>query len=484
MQKILIINLVLSFHSSCQPERYHYYDLDQENSTEYVFPKLNNLYKLDLRKCGISYIPTITFSQMPKLKVLLLSENNLLSIKSGTFQKLSNLLSLNISHNNLNEGYETTSLSFNFEGLESLEILDLSETKFIVTGMSFNDLGNLKMLFLCNSNLSSIKEAVFNSLKKLEILDLSKNPRLEISKATFTGLGKLKQLHITHSNIDLLNDPFEYLSSLEILNLSSNKIQFLNETKFAFQNKLKKLILNNNGINTWASRIFSNNLLLDDLHIQGNQLLNINEAMLHDLLRLRVVDLSENPFLCFCSLKKFVRTMKNTNIEILFWDHGGSYKCLSNFNNKRQKYSYKFKLNDGCIMPSIYKHEESHSLQSNIKQVSLSPLYVALGSIASILLLMMMCCWKRHRIYHLSQAIRNATILSLMDDNNEECFKQQNNYLYDVFVSYSDPNRQWVLEELIPNLEVSSAIKVCLHERDFQVSISEKWGNKVILIKE
>lgn len=41
---------------------------------------------------------------------------------------------------------------------------------------------------------------------------------------------------------------------------------------------------------------------------------------------------------------------------------------------------------------------------------------------------------------------------------------------YDVFVSYSDIDRSWVLDDLIPSMEADGDISLCFHERDFQVN--------------
>lgn len=40
---------------------------------------------------------------------------------------------------------------------------------------------------------------------------------------------------------------------------------------------------------------------------------------------------------------------------------------------------------------------------------------------------------------------------------------------YDVFVSYCNEDRDWVLDHLLPHLESDCSISACLHERDFQV---------------
>lgn len=87
--------------------------------------------------------------------------------------------------------------------------------------------------------------------------------------------------------------------------------------------------------------------------------------------------------------------------------------------------------------------------------------------------------WKKRDIRYFCAIFKNTLILSLYkDDKKALMMKNRRNkssaadqYIYDVFVSYSDRDRQWVLDQLIPNLEKRSEITICLHERDFQVGV-------------
>ena len=60
-----------------------------------------------------------------------------------------------------------------------------------------------------------------------------------------------------------------------------------------------------------------------------------------------------------------------------------------------------------------------------------------------------------------------------MKDENDPLTESKENadkdFAYDVFVSYCDENRTWVLDEMLPNIEKREEINICLHERDFQV---------------
>lgn len=89
--------------------------------------------------------------------------------------------------------------------------------------------------------------------------------------------------------------------------------------------------------------------------------------------------------------------------------------------------------------------------------------------------------WKRKDIRYFCTIFKNTLILSLdkedkkalmMTNRRRKSNNQEDSYTYDVFVSYCDKDREWVLEHLIPNIEKRSQVTICLHERDFQVGLS------------
>lgn len=89
--------------------------------------------------------------------------------------------------------------------------------------------------------------------------------------------------------------------------------------------------------------------------------------------------------------------------------------------------------------------------------------------------------WKRKDIKFFFSILKNTLILSFDKDDNKTLLmtKQRrksgpnnDNYRFDLFVSYSEKDREFVLDQLIPNLEKRSEITICLHERDFEVGMS------------
>lgn len=48
--------------------------------------------------------------------------------------------------------------------------------------------------------------------------------------------------------------------------------------------------------------------------------------------------------------------------------------------------------------------------------------------------------------------------------------REKEDCIYDAFISYNSSDEQWVMEQLLPNLEGNgSNFKLCLHHRDFEV---------------
>lgn len=87
--------------------------------------------------------------------------------------------------------------------------------------------------------------------------------------------------------------------------------------------------------------------------------------------------------------------------------------------------------------------------------------------------------WKRRDIKYFCAIFKNTLILSFDKSDkqtlmmkNRKSNNNEDDYRFDLFVSYSDKDREFVLDQLIPNLEKRSEITICLHERDFQVGLS------------
>lgn len=109
-----------------------------------------------------------------------------------------------------------------------------------------------------------------------------------------------------------------------------------------------------------------------------------------------------------------------------------------------------------------------------------TPLIIYLSVALPLTFICALWFWKRKDIRYFCAVFKNSLILSfdtddkktLMMQNRRRSNANEDQYRFDLFVSYSDKDREFVLDQLLPNLEKRSEIKICLHERDFQVGLS------------
>ena len=129
----------------------------------------------------------------------------------------------------------------------------------------------------------------------------------------------------------------------------------------------------------------------------------------------------------------------------------------------------------------VYEDDEEPKINLEVPEKlpnTLLIIYISVG--VPLTLVCAIWFWKRKDIKYFCAVFKNSLILSfdnddkktLMMSNRRKSGTNDDQYRFDLFVSYSDKDRQFVLDQLIPNLEKRSEITICLHERDFQVGQS------------
>jgi len=157
-------------------------------------------------------------SQVQQIKL----DHNFISIIDKNLSHLSNLLSFDISDNNL------VSISHHFiqaiPALLKLEELYLQNNQLISIPNELVDLVNLRILDIRNNNISYLPS--LSPLTRLEELHMSGNPEFESFgfPLSILKLTNLKQLDISNNNlINLHPRIFEKLTKLEYLDVGGNK---------------------------------------------------------------------------------------------------------------------------------------------------------------------------------------------------------------------------------------------------------------------
>lgn len=187
------------------------------------------------------------------------------------------------------------------------------------------------------------------------------------------------------------------------------------------------------------------------------------------------------------------------NFDFLLLDYNkNDYKCVEHYYDENgsserilQFYEVESCLSGEFPTPKSTTDDESNEepttkhpaetttpgIPRNLKKFEFMYLYILFG--IPFIMMTSLLYWKRADIKYFFAIFKNSIILSL-DKEDKKALMMTNrkrkmntdNFIYDVFVSYSDKDRPWVLDEFIPNIEKRAEINICLHERDFQVGMS------------
>nr|AIO08215.1 variable lymphocyte receptor C [Petromyzon marinus] len=111
----------------------------------------------------------------------------------------------------------------------------------------FDQLTELKQLFLLNNQLKSLPSGVFDSLTKLTILQLDYNQLQSVPKGAFDKLTNLDKLYLSNNQLQSIEAGlFDKLTNLQTLDLQVNQLQSVPNGAFDSLGKLDYMTLNNN----------------------------------------------------------------------------------------------------------------------------------------------------------------------------------------------------------------------------------------------
>eukprot|EP00961_Rhodomonas_salina_P222386 3007291-Rhodomonas_salina.1 len=151
------------------------------------------------------------FSELGKLKVLVLSNNRIKGVEKGAFAALGNLKKLDLSGNILcgstERCDESLVLSGAFDGLKSLEELYLGGNTILGTLKSdlFADLVKLKTLHVQGCRLGSFEAGTLWSQPELLSLDLSRNRIGNLDDDVFKKSTELEQLDLSRNQLEQIS---------------------------------------------------------------------------------------------------------------------------------------------------------------------------------------------------------------------------------------------------------------------------------------
>ncbi|XP_034449529.1 vasorin b [Hippoglossus hippoglossus] len=182
--------------------------------------------------------------------------------------------------------------SKDFDGMENLEMLDLSQNKLTeIPDRVFEPLTSLKNLDLSSNQITHISEECFQGMELLERLYLYSNLIKTIHPAAFNRLQHLLELKIQGNQLTSL--PALSMPHLLLLDLRFNVLHTLGPSDLQTPN-LESLKLGGVGLTSLDKELIGSLKNLHELDISGNQIDSF-PAVLKETLGLIHLSLAENP---------------------------------------------------------------------------------------------------------------------------------------------------------------------------------------------
>jgi Leucine-rich repeat (LRR) protein len=263
-------------------------------------PFESNIIRLYLSENKLTTIKQRTFNGLFKLQILYLDKNEIESIEANSFLTEpfeSNILELYLSENKL-----TTIKQRTFNGLFKLQILylDKNEIESIEANSFLTEPfeSNILELYLSENKLTTIKQRTFNGLFKLQILYLDKNEIESIEANSFLTEpfeSNILELYLSENKLTTIKQrTFNGLFNLQILHLNKNEIAEIEKNSFANLNQLKELKIVSNKIKKIKNEIFFRIESLHCLYLYQNSIENMENIPFNTLFNLKRLHLFSN----------------------------------------------------------------------------------------------------------------------------------------------------------------------------------------------
>uniref|UniRef100_A0A2C9K2Q2 LRRCT domain-containing protein n=1 Tax=Biomphalaria glabrata TaxID=6526 RepID=A0A2C9K2Q2_BIOGL len=361
-----------------------------EGIMENVFENLPSIQSLDMSNNSLSHMSK-AFEVLRYLKHLDLSNNRLVSFKDHV-EELSELRHLDLSYNKLASGS-----NISFQKLTKLVFLDVSYNQmpdFIIPNThtlqylnysqnnikelsAFIDASGLQYFDISDNNLDSIPTQLFKNGKFIKIANFSGNNISLLHEDAFipqsplvidlsrNALKQIKQMKWVATQVLFLSmnklvsvDPlsFKGMNGLEYLDLSSNQLSRLDDNTLQHMLSLRYLDLSNNELSDvyWPYvlrnlenlvfldlsfnkvQILQENILervnkLEKIYLQNNNIRMVSPLIFRDMTNLQELDLSSNPFDCTCDMLAFRDWIKRSHVIFnnLLDANSTKYRCHS-----------------------------------------------------------------------------------------------------------------------------------------------------------
>ena len=295
----------------------------------------------------------------------------------------------------------------------------------------------------------------------------------DVDTQSFIGRRRVGALYLNASRItSLSSQSFSGLSGLEVLHLEDNLLKEIKGHEFAsLGGALRELYLQNNDLVTIAENAFDTLASLAVLRLDGNLLTTFPVwTTVASLPMLVGLSLAENMWSCECDFMAdfggFLLAHESRIADM------SAIKCLG---SDLIAEDINFSANVSCSNENALVTVNGEATTSELPDLVIILVSCA---VAVVVLLAVFCtvCVFRARIkawlYHKSSEIyESRSGSSSIASGNTATYAQ--NRLFDVYITYSAKDVDFVDQTLAPTLERgATSYKLCLHQRDFPPNAS------------
>ncbi|XP_064597931.1 toll-like receptor 13 [Liolophura sinensis] len=381
----------------------------------------------------------------------------------------------------LSSAWEVASSPCNFDSTRNF--LDCSSRALHHVPIENVDFANAKGIDLSGNNFERIKNETFSQNSALKYLDLSDNGIAHLETGAFRGLGNLAILNLSRNEFEITPDvmtpelfePLVALKEIRIQNVpTTHKWEGLDQTfgklmnltklyidfpsEFIFGNEFNNMDI---GLNQAINSLHPFQKKSEKREMKEIRLARLNnvtckkdaqfvtdETALIDRWIVRaskekpfLLIMDGNPLQCTCDTVLFIRWIENRKDNL---DNPENYTCLLSNGSRKAILEFSKRLR-------------------NFEVSCVSSTYIIISVVAtatiSILILLLVIIYR----YRLNLRYWLYTRLQPPKD----MFAEQE-YVFDAFVAYTAEDREWVSQQLRPNLELrENTFKLCIHDRDF-----------------
>ena len=232
---------------------------------------------------------------------------------------------------------------------------------------------------------------------------------------------------------------------LRILDLANNGIESVPTFMFSNLSHLQELNLSHNGLRNLDLKL-PVSLDMKLLNVSRNKLTSLSYGFMQQLdnhIANLSVDMTANPFMCGCDNIDFVKWVQTTKVNLV-----GRYDYLCYHVHIRQ-----------VSIVDVDTDILHKTCNPPIVQIVLGSSFgtlVVISLVLGIFFVYYKRWYLRYKLYHLKYRWRER----------QQQVNEQDNFLYDGFIIYSNEDRQWVHGALREELEDSRNFELFIYMRD------------------